>query len=57
MLSHIRKVQAGISCAQGVNELTIGAVDPNLSLERILIYPEGHVMPESYLGPQESACI
>ena len=57
MLSHIRKVQAKISCAQGVNELTIGAVDPNLSLERILIYPEGHVMPASYLGPKESACL
>ena len=57
MLSHIRKVKVQMTCTQGLNEITIGAVDPNFSLERILIYPEGHVMPESYLGPQESACI
>ena len=54
MVTHIRKVKAVIHCEKGVNELTIGAVDPNFSLERILIYPEGHVMPRSYLGPQES---
>ncbi len=53
--SHIRKVQAVIRCIQGLNEVTIGAVDPNFSLERILIYPAGHALPESYLGPKESA--
>jgi len=57
MLSHIRKVKVALRCEKGVNEITIGAVDPNLSLERILIYPAGHVMPASYLGPQESTCI
>jgi len=57
MVSHIRKVRAVIRCEQGLNEVTIGAVDPNLSLERILIYPEGHKLPESYLGPQESALL
>ncbi len=57
MLSHIRKVKVNIHCAQGLNEVTIGAVDPNLSLERIVIYPEGHVMPESYLGPLESSIL
>ena len=57
MVTHIRKVKAAIRCEKGLNEVTIGAVDPNLSLERILIYPEGHVMPESYLGPKESACL
>ena len=57
MVNHIRKVKVQMTCTQGLNELTVGAVDPNFSLERILIYPEGHVMPQSYLGPQESACI
>jgi len=57
MVNHIRKVKMAIHCEKGLNEITIGAVDPNLILERILIYPAGHVMPESYLGPQESACI
>ena len=55
MVNHIRKVKAAICCERGLNEVTIGAVDPNFSLERLLIYPAGHVMPESYLGPQESA--
>ena len=57
MVSHIRKVKVDIRCTQGLNEITIGAVDPNFSLERILIYPTDHTLPESYLGPQESACI
>ena len=57
MVNHIRKVKTAIRCEQGLNEVVIGAVDPNLILERILIFPADHVMPESYLGPQESACI
>jgi hypothetical protein len=57
MVNHIRKVKTAIRCEKGLNEVVIGAVDPNLILERILIYPADHVMPESYLGPQESACI
>ena len=55
MVNHIRKVKVSIRCKQGLNEITIGAVDPNFSLERILIYPEGYVMPTSYLGPAESS--
>ena len=57
MVSHIRKVQTAIRCSRGVQELTLGAVDPNLILERILIYPAGHQLPESYLGPAESTCL
>ncbi len=54
MVSHIRRVKTVIRCEEGLNEVTVGAVDPNLSLERILIYPVGHTLPESYLGPAES---
>lgn len=57
MVNHIRKVKAAIRCTQGLNEVTIGAVDPNLILERILICPAGHRLPESYLGPAESALL
>ena len=57
MVSHIRRVQATIRCTEGLNEITLGALDPNLSLERILIYPEGHRLPESYLGPRESVLL
>ncbi len=52
---HIRKVQVRILCNAGVQEVTLGAVDPGLILERLLIYPQGHQMPASYLGPMESA--
>ncbi len=54
MVNHIRKVRAVIRCDKGLNEVTLGAVDPNLSLERILVHPAGHTLPESYLGPVES---
>ena len=54
MLNHIRKVQVPIDCTWGPNDIVIGALDPNFCLERLLIYPEGHVLPESYLGPEES---
>lgn len=57
MVSHIRKVKAVIRCHAGLNEVTVGAMDPNLSLERLLICPVGHQMPQSYLGPAESPCI
>lgn len=57
MVSHIRRVKAVITCKAGLNELVIGAVDPNFSLERILIYPDGHKLPESCLGPLESALL
>lgn len=57
MVSHIRRVRANIRCRAGLNELTVGALDPNLSLERLLIYPAGHDRPQSYLGPAESPCI
>ncbi len=52
---HIRKVRSEISCTAGQNEVTVSAIDPNFSLERLLVYPAGHHMPESYLGPAESA--
>lgn len=35
----------------------VGALDANLSLERLLIYPAGHEMPQTCLGPTESPCI
>lgn len=57
MVSHIRRVKGHIRCRAGLNEVTVGALDANFSLERLLIYPAGHEMPQSYLGPAESPCI
>lgn len=55
MVDHIRKVRAAIRCKKGLNEVTLAALESNLSLERILIWPQGHRLPASYLGPRESA--
>ncbi len=57
MVSHIRKAKAYIRCHAGLNEVMVGALDANLSLERLLIYPAGHEMPQTCLGPAESPCI
>ncbi len=57
MVDHIRKVPVSIRCREGLNEITLAAVDPNLSLERLLVYPAGHKLPASYLGPAESALL
>ena len=57
MVDHIRKVKVNIRCEKGLNELTVGAVDPNLSLERILIFPADHILPKTYLGPTESTLL
>lgn len=55
-VEQIRKVSTVISCRRGVNELTIGALDPNFSLERILIGMPGQGLSQSYLGAPESPC-
>lgn len=54
MLDHIRKTKAEIHCEAGLQEITVGALDPNLILERVLIYPVNCEPGESYLGPIES---
>ena len=54
MVEHIRKVRTVIRCREGLNEVTVSALEENLSLERMLVYPEGHRLPDSYLGPEES---
>ncbi len=51
---HIRKVPVEIACEAGVQTLEIGAVDPGLILERIVIYPKGMQIPQSYLGAEAS---
>jgi hypothetical protein len=54
VLDNIRKSAASLSFAQGIQEITIGALEAGLILERILIYPKDNAPPVSYLGPKES---
>jgi hypothetical protein len=54
VLDNIRKTSAELNFTQGVQEITIAALEAGLILERILIYKKGDEVPISYLGPQES---
>jgi len=51
VLNQIRICKAPLSLEKGVREITIGALEAGLVLERVLIYREGKAPLESYLGP------
>jgi len=55
VLDNIRKSVSAMTFGAGVQELTIGALEAGLILERILIYRDGNEPKESYLGPKISA--
>lgn len=54
VLNQIRISKTQLAFEQGVQKLTIGAMEAGLVLERIIIYPAHARLKESYLGPKES---
>ncbi|MDR0322732.1 MAG: glycosyl hydrolase 115 family protein [Treponema sp.] len=54
VLDNIRKSAAQLNFEKGVQEITIGALEAGLILERILIYKKDSKLPVSYLGSKES---
>ncbi|MCM1568947.1 MAG: glycosyl hydrolase 115 family protein [Roseburia sp.] len=54
VLDQIRITDTVFDFEEGVQHLTIGALEAGLVLERILIYPEDRKLKPSYLGPLES---
>jgi hypothetical protein len=54
VLDQIRVCKASLTFEKGVREITIGALEAALVLERVLIYRDGRPPLESYLGPPES---
>lgn len=52
VLDNVRKTFVTVDLNEGVNELNIHAINPNLVLEKIVICEEGVKIPESYLGPK-----
>lgn len=54
VLDQIRIAKAQVRFVQGVQTITISALEAGLVLERILIYQNGHSLKPSYLGPMES---
>ncbi|QAY71183.1 glycosyl hydrolase 115 family protein [Xylanimonas protaetiae] len=55
VVENIRVTTSRTRFEAGVAELTLGALDPNLVVERIVVRPAGVVLPASALGPRESA--
>lgn len=51
---HIRITESEVECREGVNKLRFYGMSPAIVLERIVLYPKGTALPESYLGPVES---
>ena len=52
VLDNVRETVVTVELKEGVNELNIHAINPNLVLEKIVISEEGVKIPESYLGPK-----
>lgn len=55
VLDQIRVAETKLHFDEGVRELTIGALEAGVVLERIRIRKADEKLPESYLGPSESA--
>lgn len=52
--NNVKTYKCNIPCKAGINSLKYYHISPNLALERIVLYPEGTLLPKSYLGPKES---
>ena len=55
VLDNIRIAETEIQVKQGLNHLCFYAGDPEIVLERIVLHRADRKLPESYLGPVESA--
>ena len=54
-MDNIRIAETEIQVKQGLNHLCFYAGDPEIVLERIVLHRADRKLPESYLGPVESA--
>lgn len=54
VLSKVRTVKTPIKVNNGVNTLRIYGSDPNIILEKIVVYPQGKESPKTYFGAPES---
>lgn len=54
VLKNIRKIEVPVSVRKGLNRFCFGAGDPEIVLERIILYPAETPVLDSYLGPPES---
>ncbi len=52
--SSVKKVTDTVKCNKGENRILFYGMSPGIVLERIVLVRKGTVLPESYLGPEES---
>ena len=52
--NNIKIVEQRIMCSQGENRLRFYGMSPGIILEKIVLWPVGTELPESYLGPERS---
>jgi len=57
VLDNIRVTSTEVELPAGVTEITIGALDANLMLEKLVLYPVDAPPAVSYLGPPNSSVI
>ena len=50
----IKLAESAVDCRKGENILRFYGMSPAVVLERIVLWPEGTRLPDSYLGPKES---
>ena len=49
-----RRVSVPVSLKEGVNVLSIGALEAGTVLERVILYKKGVKKPQNYMGPENS---
>ena len=54
VLERVRIVKTDISVSGGVNKIRIYGGDPNIILEKLVVYPKGREPARTYLGEPES---
>ncbi len=54
VLDHARTITTEVSLQKGRNDIYVYAGEPGVILEKLILYPAGKELPESYFGPEES---
>ncbi len=54
VLNQERRVSVPISLKEGMNVLSIGAMEAGTVLERVIVYKKGVKKPQNYMGPENS---
>lgn len=54
VLDHARMITTEVTLKKGRNDIYVYAGEPGVILEKLVLYPSGKELPESYLGPEES---